>query len=99
MLFVVDRTGADPTLVGGGELALDIDVDVIETLSDIASLVGVPGRSSRETEARLGWREGGKCGGNIDVTEDGVLLPVAGISVLGVEVSRKVFGAVLSSGD
>lgn len=36
--------GADPTLLGGGELALDIDVDVIETLSETISLTGVPRR-------------------------------------------------------
>ena len=43
-LFVVCLTGADPTLLGGGELALDIEVDVIETLSETISLTGVPRR-------------------------------------------------------
>jgi len=57
MLFVVVLTGAEPTFDGGGELALDIEADVIEALSEIASLVGVAERSSFEIEARLGWRE------------------------------------------
>lgn len=49
------RTGAEPIKFdGGGELALDIEADVIDALSDSISLVGVPGRSMRDTEARLG---------------------------------------------
>lgn len=40
------RTGAEPTLEGGGEFALEIEADVIEALSEIISLVGVPERSS-----------------------------------------------------
>lgn len=54
---MVVLTGAEPTFDGGGELALDIEADVIEALSEIASLVGVAERSSFEIEARLGWRE------------------------------------------
>lgn len=54
MLLVVWRTGAEPILKGGGELALDIEADVIDALSDSISLVGVLGRSSLVTEARLG---------------------------------------------
>ncbi len=42
-LFVTCLTGAEPTLVGGGELARDIEVDATEALSDIFSLSGVPG--------------------------------------------------------
>jgi hypothetical protein len=54
MLFVVVLTGAEPTLAGGGELALDMEADVMEALSEMISLVGVPGRSSLEVDARLG---------------------------------------------
>ena len=39
---------------GGGEFALDMEVDVIDALSDIISLVGVPGRSYLDIDARLG---------------------------------------------
>jgi hypothetical protein len=53
MLLVVVRKGAEPTFVGGGELARDIEAEVIEALSDTASLVGLLGRSSLETDARL----------------------------------------------
>jgi hypothetical protein len=53
MLFVVVRTGAEPIFVGGGELARDIEAEVMEALSDTASLVGLLGRSSLETDARL----------------------------------------------
>lgn len=84
-------TGADPTLDGGGELALDSDADVIEAVSDMISLVGVPGRSSLDADARLGWREGGKTGGNIDVAEEGVAHP-GGASAFGVGTTRIVFG-------
>ena len=42
-LFVTCLAGADPTLGGGGELARDKEVDVTEALSDIFSLIGVPG--------------------------------------------------------
>jgi len=47
-------TGAEPTFVGGGELALDSEADVIEAPSDIISLVGVPGLSKRVMDAKLG---------------------------------------------
>ncbi len=50
---MVARTGAEPTFVRGGELARDIEAEVMEALSDTASLVGLPGRSSLETDARL----------------------------------------------
>jgi hypothetical protein len=63
------------------------------------SLVGVPGRSSLEFDAMLACREGAKFWGNMDVVDDGVALPVGGISVLGVGTSLKVFGAFLASGD
>ena len=42
--------------MGGGELARDIDVEVSEALSEILSLIGVPGAC---TDARLGRRESG----------------------------------------
>ena len=54
--LVVCRTGALPTLVGGGELARDIEVDVKEALSEILSLIGVPGHW---IFVKLGRREGG----------------------------------------
>jgi hypothetical protein len=40
------RTGAVPTLppIGGGELALEIEVDVTDAVSENISLIGVPGR-------------------------------------------------------
>jgi len=40
------RTGAVPTFppIGGGELALEKVVDVTDAVSDIISLIGVPGR-------------------------------------------------------
>tara|TARA_R110002060_G_scaffold59039_8_gene68956 strand:- start:272 stop:571 length:300 start_codon:yes stop_codon:yes gene_type:complete len=99
MLFVVIRTGADPTFDGGGELALDIEADVMEALSEIISLDGVPGRSCLETDTRLDCREGSTLGGNIEVTDEGVALPAGGISVFGVDVRRKVFGADRVNGD
>ena len=41
---MVCLTGADPTLLGGGELARDVEVDVMDTLSETISLTGVPRR-------------------------------------------------------
>jgi len=99
MLFVVALTGAEPILVGGGELARDIDAEVIEALSDTASLVGLLGRSSLEVDARLAWRIGGNVGGNMDVTEVGVALPPPGVSVFGVDVTRKLLVTFLARGD
>ena len=52
--LVVCRTGAVPILVSGGELARDIEVDVKEALSEILSLIGVPGPW---TDVKLGRRE------------------------------------------
>ena len=54
--LLVCRTGAVPTLEGGGELARDIEVDVKEALSEILSLIGVPGPW---TDVKLGRREHG----------------------------------------
>jgi hypothetical protein len=99
MLLVVALTGAEPTLDGGGEFALDMEVDVIEALSDIISLVGVPGRSCLDIEARLGCRDGGNCGGKADVTELGVALPAAGVSGFMEEAIRNVLGAFVDIGD
>ncbi len=42
-LFVTCLTGADPTLLRGGELGRDMEVDATEALSEIFSLSGVPG--------------------------------------------------------
>jgi len=80
-------------------LALDIEVDVMEASSENISLVGVPGLSSLEIEARLGCREAGKLGGNIEVTDDGVPLPAVGTSVFGVGRTLIVFGVFFASGD
>ena len=49
-------TGAVSTLLGGGELARDSDVEVSDALSEILSLIGVPGAC---TEAKLGRRDNG----------------------------------------
>lgn len=98
LLLVVALTGAEPTLDGGGEFALDIEVDVTEALSDIISLVGVPGRSCLDIDARLGCRDGGNCG-NADVTELGVALPAAGVSGFMEEAIRNVLGAFVDIGD
>jgi hypothetical protein len=99
MLLVVTRTGAEPTFGGGGELARDIDADVIEALSEMISLVGVPGRSSLELDAMLAWREDTMVCGNIEVVEDGVALLAGGNSDFGVGTSLNVFGAFLARGD
>ena len=53
-LFVTCLTGADPTLLGGGEFARDNVIDARDMLSQNFSLAGVPGRS---IEAILGCRE------------------------------------------
>jgi hypothetical protein len=53
MLLVVVRMGAEPIFMGGGELARDIEAEVIDALSDTTSLVGLLGRSSLEIDARL----------------------------------------------
>jgi hypothetical protein len=98
LLFVVVLKGAEPTLDGGGEFDLDIGADAVEALS-VTSLVGVPGRSYRVIDARLGWREGGNGGACVDVAEDGVA-PAIGVSALGVEATRNIFAAALrSTGD
>lgn len=96
---MVVRTGAEPTFAGGGELARDIEAEVIEALSDTASLVGLLGRSNLETDARLAWRDGGNVGGNIEVTEVGVALPGLGVSVFGVDVTRRLFVMFRARGD
>lgn len=72
ILFVFSLTGAEPIFGGGGELALDSEAEVRDALSDIASLVGVPGPSSLVIDARLGWREVEMLGKKIEVVEDGV---------------------------
>jgi hypothetical protein len=58
--LVVDLTGADPTLVAGGELGLESEFDVIEALSEIVSLTGVLGRSLRVSGTMLGCLLGGR---------------------------------------
>lgn len=82
------RTGALPTIPpGGGELAREREVEVIDMLSEICSLVGVPGTL---TEAILGCLDGmrgiGGMGGMAVVVEAG------GVSVFGVETTRNVLG-------
>lgn len=78
-------SGAEPIFDGGGELALDKGADVVEALS-VISLVGVPGRSFFDMEARLGCREGGNTGACIAI-EEGVAKAV-GVSARGVEARR-----------
>jgi hypothetical protein len=93
--------GADPTLLtpgGGGELARDCEVEVIDTLSDMetCSLDGVPGRF---IDATLGLRDGSLPTNAVDGVEtDGT---TGGASALGVAVctTRNVLGAVLKAGE
>lgn len=90
-LFVVCLTGATPTLLGGGELARDMDVEVIDALSDIRSATGVAGRL---IEARLGCLDGSllvptglaAAGGRAEVGA------VDGVSVFGIGRTRNVLG-------
>lgn len=89
MLLVVVLSGAEPIFDRGGEFALDIGAEAVEALS-VISLVGVPGRSYFDVDARLGWREGGNDGVCIDVAEDGVA-PAADVSVLGEDATRRTF--------
>jgi hypothetical protein len=79
--------------MGGGELALDIDVDVTEALSEIISLMGVPGIL---TDAMLACRDlslstEGKWGTDEaeGVGRDG------GTSLFGVGTTRNVLGAMV----
>ena len=51
---MVVLTGAEPTLVGGGELGRDNEAEVRDALSEIISLAGVPGLSNLELETMLG---------------------------------------------
>lgn len=94
---MTSRIGAEPTLVGGGELALDNDVEVREALSEMISLVGVPGRSSLFVDVRLAWRELFANCGNSDTPDNGVAFGVApGVvdtSVLAAGAILRVFGA------
>ena len=103
MLFVTVLTGAEPIRLGGGELARDIEFEVTEALSEITSLVGVPGRSSLVIDVRLGWRDGFVTGGNIVVTEEGVApgvtTGVAGDSVFGVGAILRVLGVLCTTVD
>jgi hypothetical protein len=100
ILFVVILTGAEPTLEGGGVFALEIEADVTEALSEIASLVGVPGRSCLGIEARLACLVGTD-GGKTEVTDDGVALPAVGVSTLSAldGTSRNVLGVFRVRGD
>lgn len=88
------RTGAVPTLppIGGGELALEIDVDVTEALSEYKSLFGVPGRF---TEAMLACLDLSFSIADMWGTEgaEGVARG-GGTSDLGVGMTRRVLGAV-----
>jgi hypothetical protein len=71
----------------------------MEALSDMISLVGVPGRSSLDIDARLGWRDVVMLGGNIEAAEEGVALGVAGASALGVGAILNVFGVFRGKDD
>lgn len=96
-------TGADPILEGGGEFARETEAEVMDALSEIISLTGVPDLSSRDIDARLGWREvKDGPGGCIELAEDGADNPesaLGGNSALGVGKTLKVFGAVRIAGD
>jgi len=87
-----------PTLLGGGEFARDMDVEVIDALSDIRSPIGVAGRL---IEARLGCLEGSllaptglaAAGGRAEVGA------VDGVSAFGIGKTRIVLGpAVIDVG-
>lgn len=82
--------------VGGGELARETEVDVIDTLSGIetCSLDGVPGTLM---EARLGLRDGNLLAA---AEAPGVAGGAGGgVSAFGVWTTRSVLGAVLMAGD
>ena len=82
-------TGADPTLLGGGEFARDMDVEVKDALSEILSSAAEPGRCM---EVMLGRREA--C---LLVAPDGRLLGEAGwVSFL---ESRRVRGRLWRKAD
>lgn len=92
-LFVTCLTGADPTLLGGGELARDIEAEVNDALSDIFSLAGVPGGCIDERLARRDCclpaaMEVGA------FTTDGEAGFRRGVSTLGVGSTRIVRGCV-----
>lgn len=90
-LLVVDRTGAEPTLLGGGELVRDAEMvaEIMEALSEINSLTGVSGRIAALAVVRT---EG---------PAKGAPLPegVGGASTLGVCTTRRVLGAARAKGD
>ena len=79
------RTGAEPILLGGGELALDTDAEV-NSKSEPTS-PGVSGRSAEETLGRLerilAWTTE-----DSDGTADGG----GGVSVFGVSTTRRTLG-------
>jgi hypothetical protein len=97
-LFVLVLTGAEPTLVGGGELGLDRDAEVRDALSDISSLAGVDGRSVRDSETILGCllKEGE---GSAAADRGNDTTGAAAASTLAAGTTRKVLGAVLMAGD
>jgi hypothetical protein len=88
-------TGAVPTLptIGGGELALEMEVEVIEAVSEINSLAGVPGKLTEAILACLDlslstvgiWGRDGA-----DAAERG-----GGVSVFGVATTRNVLGGAV----
>lgn len=101
-LFDTCLTGADPILTGGGVFAREIEAEVNDALSDILSLIGVPGTC---TDARLPLREGclfaaeggaaagasGSGGGGGTLTLDGEADGTReGGSATGVETTRSV---------
>jgi hypothetical protein len=83
--LVVERTGAAPTLLGGGEFVLEaeIEAEMIEALSEIISLTGVSGRMEPERAEAL----------VVPAIIDGEL------SVFGVGITRRVLGAFLVRGE
>jgi hypothetical protein len=84
--LVVDRTGAEPTLAGGGELVRDaeIEAETMDALSEMSSLTGVSGRIAMAATDR---------------TAGAAKMGVGGASVLGVDTIFRVLGAARVSGD
>jgi len=78
-------TGAEPSLLGGGELALEIDVVVNDALSEIFSLAGVSGRLA---DVGLGRREACR----LVAAEGRMLGEASGISSLESRIVRGCLG-------
>jgi len=80
-------------LDGGGEFAREMETDVVEALSDMISLVGLPERSSFAIDAILGWRDDWEFKGYVETADDGVMLLV-GVSALVVGNAFEAFAVI-----